>query len=102
MNTTNYYDVTTSEIEEMFGLKLYTEYHKQSLVLSDRRRFQMTEEDIFYTITSIVGITVGLLCYKHIYKKWKPKKQHRAEHWRDQGGVFPLSRELSQENYGFL
>ena len=24
----DYYDVTTSEIEEMFGLKLYTEYHK--------------------------------------------------------------------------
>ena len=47
----------------------------------------MTEEDIFYTITSIVGITVGLLCYKHIYKKWKPKKQRRAERWRDQGGV---------------
>ena len=47
----------------------------------------MTEEDIFYTITSIVCITVGLLCYKHIYKKWKPRKQRRAERWRDQGGV---------------
>ena len=48
----------------------------------------MTEtEYIIYTITGIVAVVVGRLCYVHIYKYGKSRKQRRAERWRDQGGV---------------
>ena len=48
----------------------------------------MTEtEYIIYTITGIVAVVVGRLCYVRIYKYGKSRKQRRAERWRDQGGV---------------
>ena len=48
----------------------------------------MTEtEYIIYTLSGIVGVIVGRLCYVHIYKYGKSRKQRRAERWRDQGGV---------------
>ena len=48
----------------------------------------MTEtEYIIYTISGIVGVVVARLCYVHIYKYGKSRKQRRAERWRDQGGV---------------
>ena len=48
----------------------------------------MTEtEYIIYTITGIVAVVVGRLCYVRIYKCGKSRKQRRAERWRDQGGV---------------
>ena len=48
----------------------------------------MTEtEYIIYTISGIVGVVVGRLCYVRIYKYGKSRKQRRAERWRDQGGV---------------
>lgn len=48
----------------------------------------MTEtEYIIYTISGIVGVVVGRLCYVRIYKYGKTRKQRRAERWRDLGGV---------------
>ena len=48
----------------------------------------MTEtEYIIYTITGIVAVVVGRLCYVRIYKNGKSRKQRRAERWKAQGGV---------------
>ena len=48
----------------------------------------MTENiTIVDVLTGIVAVVVGRLCYVHIYKYGKSRKQRRAELWRDQGGI---------------
>ena len=44
-------------------------------------------EDALYAVSGIVGVLVGLLCYRRIYRDGKSRRQRRAERWAARGGV---------------